>query len=103
MHFNFGTVLIGAALAASIYLLLNKSDRMFPTIAVVAAGIELLLVAGLLSLSLAKFRIDVILPALLVIAGAMSWLRSSGKGLITAATGVTLIGAIQLMVALRLG
>ena|SRR5436853_7940409 len=103
MTINFGTVLIGAALAASIYLLLNKSDRMFPTIAVVAAGIELLLVTGVLSMSLARFRIDVILPALLAVAGGMSWVRSSEKGLITAATGVTLIGAIQLMLALRLG
>lgn len=102
MHFNFGTVLVGTALAAAIYLLLNKSERMFPTIAVIASGVELLLVMGLMSLSLAKFRIDVILPALLVVSGAVCWSRSSEKGSITAATGLTLIGAIQLLLALRI-
>ena len=102
MHFNFGTVLVGTALAAAIYLLLMKSERMFPTIAVIASGVELLLAMGLMSLSLAKFRIDVILPALLVVSGAVCWSRSSEKGSITAATGLTLIGAIQLLLALRI-
>jgi len=101
MHFNLPTILTGAALAAAIYLLLNKSDRMFPTIAVIASGIEVLLVMGLMSLSLAKFRIDVILPVLLVISGAVCWLRSSEKSSTTAATGLTLIGAIQLLLALH--
>ena len=102
MHFNFGTALIGTALAAAIYRLLNKSDRMFPTIAVIASGIELLLVLGVMSLSLTKFRVDVILPALLVLSGAICWSRSSEKGSITAATGLTLTGAIQLFLALHI-
>jgi hypothetical protein len=102
MHFNLGTVLIGTALAAAIYLLLNRSDRMFPTIAVIAAGIELLLVMGVMSLSLAKFRVDVILPGLLVVSGVMCWSRSTEKGSITAATIVTLMGGIQLALALHL-
>ncbi len=101
MHVNFGTALVGTAVVASVYLLLNKSDRMFPTLAVIASGVELLLVMGLMSLSLAKLRIDVILPALLVVSGAVCWSRVSDKGAITAATGLTLIGAIQLVLALR--
>ena len=101
MHFNLGTALIGTALAAAIYLLLNKSDRMFPTIAVIAAGIELLLVMGVMSLSLNKFRIDVILPGLLAVSGVLCWLRSSEKGTITAATALALIGAMQLLLALH--
>jgi hypothetical protein len=43
MHFNLGTALIATTLLAAIYLLLNKSDRMFPAIAVVVTGVELLL------------------------------------------------------------
>jgi uncharacterized membrane protein YqgA involved in biofilm formation len=102
MHFNIGTVAIGTALAAALYLFLNKNDRMFPTIAVIAAGIELLLAMGLMSLSLNSFRIDVILPALLVVSGAICWARSSEKGSITAATVLTMISGVQLAVALHL-
>ncbi len=102
MHFNLGTALIATALAAAIYLLLNKSDRLFPMIAVIASGIELLLGLGVMSLSVSKFRIDVILPALLVVSGAICWSRSAEKGSITAATGLALVGAIQLVTALRI-
>ena len=52
MSFNLGTVLIGTAFVASVYLLLTRSDRVFPLIAVIAAGVELLLVAHVMSLSI---------------------------------------------------
>jgi hypothetical protein len=102
MHFNITTVLIITTFASSVYLMLNKSDRMWPTLAVIASGIELLLAMGLMSLSLAKFRIDVILPAILVVAGVICWGKESTKGTITAATVITLIAAIQLLGALRI-
>lgn len=102
MSFNFATVLIIATFVSSIYLLLNKSDRTFPLLATIASGIELLLATGLMSLSLAKFRIDVILPAILVVAGVACWGKESSKGTITASTVVTVIGAMQLLLALRI-
>ena len=102
MHFNFGTVLIATAFAASLYLLLNNSERMFPTIAVIVSGIQLLLVMGVMSLSLAKYRIDVILPGVLLVCGAFCWSKSQAKGATTGGTIVTLIAAIQLLLALRL-
>jgi uncharacterized membrane protein YqgA involved in biofilm formation len=102
MHLNFETALIGTAFAAALYLLFNKNDRLFPMIAVIASGIELLLAMGLMSLSLTKFRIDVILPALLAISGLVCWSRASEKGSVTAATGISLLGALQLVLALRL-
>ena len=102
MHFNFATVLLIAVFASSVYLLLNKSDRMFPMLATIASGIELLLSLGLMSLSLAKFRVDVILPAILVVSGVVCWGKESTKGTITASTIVALIGAIQLLLALRI-
>ncbi|HET9986989.1 MAG TPA: hypothetical protein VFQ65_00675, partial [Kofleriaceae bacterium] len=80
MHFNLGTALIATTLLAAIYLLLEKTDRMFPAIAVVVTGVELLLAMGLMSLSLSKFRIDVIMPALVVGSGVVCWARSSAKG-----------------------
>jgi hypothetical protein len=102
MSFNLDTVLIIATLVSAIYLLLQKTDRMFPTVAVIAAGVQLLLSWGIMSLSLARFRIDVILPAVLVVSGAVCWGKCSTKGTITAATLVTVIGAIQLLAALRI-
>ena len=102
MHFNLGTVLILTTFCASVYLLLNNSDRMFPTLAVLASGIQLLMAFGLMTLTLAKFRVDVILPAVLVVAGLVCWSRMSTKGTITAATIVTLMGATQLLGALRI-
>ena len=102
MHFNLATVEIALVFASSIYLMLQYSEKVFPVLAVVASGIELLLVMGLMSLSVAKFRIDVILPAILVVAGVMCWMKVSTKGTITAATVVALVGAIQLLAALRI-
>jgi hypothetical protein len=102
MHFNMPTVLVVTTFCAALYLLLNKSDRMFPTIAVLASGVQLLMLFGLMSLTLAKFRIDVILPALLVVAGIVCWMKVSTKGTITAATLIMLIATIELLGALRL-
>lgn len=102
MHFNMPTILILLTLGAAIYLLLNKSDRMWPTIAVIAAGIQTLLAMGLMSLSLAKFRIDVILPAILVVCGVMCWLKDSTKGAITAATLIVVIAGLELIGALHI-
>jgi hypothetical protein len=102
MHFNLGTTMVVATLVASVYLLLHKSDRMFTTVAVIASGIQALLVFGLMSLSLAKFRIDVILPAVLVVAGVLCWGKESTKGTITASTIVLVVGAMELLLALRI-
>ena len=96
------TVLIIMTFCSALYLLLNKSDRMFPTLAVIAAGLQLLMAFGLMSLTLAKFRVDVILPAILVVAGVVCWTKVSTKGTITAATIVLLMGAMQLLGALRI-
>jgi hypothetical protein len=102
MTFNMATVLIIMTFCSALYLLLNKSDRMFPTLAVIAAGIQLLMAFGVMSLTLAKFRVDVILPAILVVAGIVCWTKVTTKGTITAATIVLLMGAMQLLGALRI-
>lgn len=101
MHIHSGTAMIVVALVSSIVLLLEKSERTISIIAVLASGVEALLAFGLMSLSLAKFRIDVILPALLLISGAIAWARSSGKHAVTAGTLVTIVGALQLAAALH--
>lgn len=101
MHVNIWTALIVASLAGSIMLVVNKGERLFPLVALVASALEALIAFHVIQLSVARFRIDIILPALLVLAGAICWSRSESKSSVTSATVVTLVGAIQLLVAVR--
>ena len=96
------TALVIVALVSSIVLMLETSSRTVALVAVIASGIEALLVFGLMSLSVAKFRIDVVLPALLAISGAIAWARTSSKHAVTAGTLVTAVGALQLLGALHI-
>jgi hypothetical protein len=100
MHFGFAHTLVIAALVSSIWLMWQGGDRLFPTLAMVASGLEALITFNIISLSSGKFRIDVILPAVLLVAAGITWSRISTKGGITAATVATLVGAIQLLLAL---
>jgi len=100
MDIQLATVLIASALIGSIVLFFERGDRVVPVVALIAAGIEALLHFDIISLSSGKFRIDVILPALLVIAGGVCWTRTSTKSTITAATAVFAVGALQLLGAL---
>jgi hypothetical protein len=102
MHVSFPTALVVSALIGSIVLVLNRGDRLWPVIAVVAAGIEALMAFNLLQMSLSKFRIDVILPGVLLVAGALCWSKAAGKSTITAATVVSLVAIIQLAGAIHL-
>ena len=102
MHFNLATAMIVTALVAAIFLFTQKTEKVFPLIGVIAAGVMALMAFGVMSLSLTKFRIDVILPAMLLVSGAMCWGKSESKGTVTAATVMTLIGALELISALRL-
>jgi len=101
MHVQFSTALIVTALVAAVILVMDRGDRLFPILALIACGIEALLVFHVIELSSNKFRIDVILAALMAIAGGVCWARSSGKSAVTAATLVTFVGAIQLLFGLR--
>src|SRR5262247_3189586 len=93
--------LVVVALASSALLLAQSSERLFAGIAFLAAGVEALLVFGLMTLSLSSIRIDVILPALLVIGGGIAWYRTTAKSHVTASTLITFIGLFQLFIALR--
>src|SRR5262245_17123009 len=101
MHVQFGTFLIVSALLASIVLVLARGDRIFPMIALVASGIEALIAFDVITMSVKSMRLDVILPALLVIAGLVCWMRMASRNLTTASTVVTMVGLIQLLIAVR--
>jgi hypothetical protein len=96
-----GTALVVVAFVSAAYLLAQSSERLFAGVAFLAAGVEVLLAFKLMTLSFSSLRIDVILPALLVVGGGIAWWRTSGKSLVTAATLVTGVGLLQLLASLR--
>jgi hypothetical protein len=97
MTIDFQTALVVCALIASVILVMQGGERLFPVIALVACGIEALSVFHVIQLSSPRVRIDVILAAVLVVAGGISWARSSAKSAVTAATVIALVGLIQLL------
>jgi len=102
MHFDPETMMIVTLVIASLVLVFHAGDRVFPLVAVVAAGLEALIAFRLITLSSPRFQIHSILAAILVVAGAVCWVRSATKPTITAATIVVLLGAFQLLHALHL-
>jgi hypothetical protein len=99
MHFNFGTVLAITAFLAALALM--KSDRIWALVALVVAGVQASVALGLLTIGIATFKIDIVLPALLAVSGAICWSKVATKAAITAATTITLIGAMELLLALH--
>jgi hypothetical protein len=102
MHIDLTTALVVSALIASILLVLNGGERLVPLIALVAAAIEALIVFRLIHLSSSRIRIDVILPAVLAVTGAIAWSRAASRSAVTAATIIALAGLIQALSALRI-
>jgi hypothetical protein len=99
MHFNFGTVLAITTLVAALALM--KTDRIWALVSLVVAGLQVSMALGVLTIGIAKFRIDVVLPAVLTLSGVICWTKVAGKAAITAATTVALVGAFELLLALR--
>lgn len=100
MTFHLVNVLIVCALVGSVLVVMQAGDRMFPMIALVVAGLQALIAFDILELSLRKYRIDVILPALLVLSSAICWSRAAAKTATTAATVVLFVGLVQLLSAI---
>jgi len=101
MTIDFGTALVVCALIASVTLALNGGDRLVPAIALLVCALEALIAFRVIQLSSPKLRIDVILPAVLAVTGVICWSRSASKSAITASTAIALVGAIQVLLAIR--
>lgn len=101
MHIQLATALIVTASLGSVVLVLNRGDRIFPVVALLASALMALMHFDLVSVSSGKFRIDVILPAVLTMAGAVCWARSSTKPTNTASTLVLVVALVMLLGALR--
>ena len=92
----------GLALACSVVLLLQHKARLFPVIALIASGVELLMALGILHLSLGSIPLVLILGAALAVAGVAVYIKASAKPVVSSATIVTLVGALQVASGLHL-
>lgn len=97
------TVMVLAAVAASLVLVTQASARLFPIIALVASSLEALLVFKVVTFSVSGVNLGLVLAVALLVAGGVSWVQTESKTPVTAATVVALVGAIQLAGALHLG
>ena len=90
-----------AALIAAAVLFFTAHSRLPALFAALAAGLELLLATGAVSLRTGSFPLRLVLGAVLLVAGVVAYRRASGKVAISAATVVSLVGLFQVVVSLR--
>lgn len=91
------TVLVLASLAASILLFMRTRPRLLPTIALLASGLEALMMLRIVQLGGVGLPLDLLLGAALAASGALLYLKVGSKPLIAAATTVALVGGIQVL------
>ncbi len=94
------TVLALAAAAASLLLLMQARQRAFPTVALVASGVQVLLYFRILSISVSGASLSVVLGTALAVAGVVSWTQLEQKLPVTAAAVIATVGAVQVLAAL---
>ncbi len=86
-----------AALAASLVLLFKVRSKLFPVIALVGSGLELLRAMAVLNLKVPVIGAAALFGAAMLVGGAGSWWKSSGRIAVTAATIAAFIGLLRLL------
>ena len=86
-----------AALAASIFLLVTPRARIPAVFAAVASGLEVLIATGTIHIAVSGVSLTLVLGAILLVAGAVAYVRVTAKGAVSAATVVTLVGLAQVL------
>ena len=94
---NANNLLVVVALAASVFLVLNVSGRLFPVIALVASALEALRAFGILSLKVPMIGAALLFGGAMVVGGVGSWIKSSNKVPVTAAAVVALVGLLRVL------
>lgn len=89
-----------AALAAAVVLFFQAPGRIPAIFAALAAGLELLFATGVISLHLGGFPVRLVLGAVLLVAGAIAYVRVGAKVAVSAATVVALVGLLQVLTGL---
>ena len=101
MTLTLSSMLALAALASGILLLMSTHDRVVPTIAVVAGALEVAIGFGLLHFSMRGLPVGLLLALALAGAAVMLYRKVQDRTSVTAATVMGMVGAIQLLEALR--
>ncbi|HSM92659.1 MAG TPA: hypothetical protein VLT47_07180 [Anaeromyxobacteraceae bacterium] len=95
------TALAVSAFGASIVLFLAHANRGLLLVALAASGLEVLMAFGLIALHVSvSVPLQLILGALIAVPAVLVWLRASSKASISAATVLTLVGALQVWLAI---
>jgi len=94
-HVSIGLVLAIAALGCAVLLLFQVASKLWPIIAAVVAGIQLLIAFGVMHLSISGVPLGTLLGVALAVSGIASWLKVSNKMHASAATVIALVGLVQ--------
>lgn len=100
---NVAALTVLVASAAALFLVVRTAGRArrFAALALLAAAAEAWLVFR--NIESQNIHLAIVQPAALLGAGGLSWLMTESKPAVTAATIVTLVGAIRLVGVLSLG
>ena len=90
------------ALVGSLVLSARHRPVLFPVIAAVASALEVLMAFGLVHLSIARLPLAMVFGVMLLVGGIATYVRTGDKTSVTAATVVTLVGAMQVLAAVHL-
>lgn len=92
---NVWQLLVLAALGGSIALFAKAPWQLLPLIACAVGAAEFLFAFRIVTLSIKGLNLPMLLGAALATVGVLMWVRNTGRPGITAATVVTLVGAVQ--------
>jgi hypothetical protein len=95
-------IMPGFALVCSLVLLFQHRARLFPVIALVTSGLELLMAMGIVHVNLGGVPLVLVFGAALAVAGIAIYIKASAKHVVSAATVLTLVGLLQVAGALHL-
>lgn len=98
---NQAFLLSAVALAAAVIVLMNQMKDPFRIAAVAVAGVEVLVALGIIKLSIAGLSLGLVLGGALCGLGVFLWLRNSAKLAVSGCAIMALIGALQVLGALR--
>ena len=96
--YNLLTIL---ALIGSLILVFQFRPVAAPIVALFCSGLEVLLAFHVVHISVAHVPLGIVFACGLILAGAYTHWRASSKLMVSCATVVTVVGAVQLFSALR--
>jgi hypothetical protein len=89
------------ALAASVLLLFKVPVRVFPIIALIACGLEVLRAFNIASFKLPMASAPLLLGGAMIVGAVGSWVKSQARIPITAATVVAMVGVARVLTRLH--